>query len=421
MNKFFLILELTGYVFAFFLLVKKKELAVIYLPVLIFLNNIIVPVFTISLYYGTITLLLLSCINYNNSFFRNNIYALLIFIYFLLLIPGSSDIESIRPNLFSVSWLFLSIPLISTIYQKYSRDELFNEVSNAALLILILFIANVLFSTLYRYAPDEMYGITSGVLYGNLYAANFNVLTIAIFITVLKLLKDRKLVHLIVLILSLAVLLLSMRRSVMTSSLLGVLFALLTLLTQKEAKKFIFFGCVIFLIGYIIYTNTEFMNLFNERYQLRNLDDRALEEEGRFMEYEMLYKDMFVYNKYSPWFGFELFNSGGNYGKGIFDSRSLHSDLTNIAHSSGIIGVILYLLMVCSAFIQSFKASILLSDKIIILFCVITFITFTITGRYTQIDSMLLLYLILMLPLSNIYYNNSYATEFKMQNSIQYT
>ena len=401
MDKLFLLIEVASYLFAVYLFVNKKELSIIYLPLLIFSYSVIVPTFSASIYYGLISLLLISCINNNTSFFKNNIFACFIFIYFLILLPKSEDIQAIRPYVFSVLWLFLSIPLITTIYQKYDRDLIFDEISKCALLILSLFVVNVIFSTIYSYAPAEMYGITSGVLYGNLYAANFNILSIAIFITALYLVKTKSMLRIIVLILALSLLLLSMRRSVMLMSCLGIAVVLMSFLAKKEAKKFILFGGILLVVGYFIYSSTNFVDLFQERYELRNLEERELEGEGRFLEYELLYKDMFLYNEYSPWFGFELFNSSGNYGHGIFDLRTLHSDLTNIAHSSGLIGVLFYLLMVITAFVKAWKAKCNTIDKSIILFCVVTFIVFAITGRYTQVDYMILLYLILLIPLTN--------------------
>ena len=400
MSTFFLLVEILSYGFAFYLLFEKKELAIIYLPVLIFSNTIIEPVFPAFIYYGTISFLILSCIVKNDSFYRKNIYAVLLFLYFLYLVPRSSNLVLIRHDVFSVLWLFASIPLIGAVYQKYSKDEVFKEITNAAFIILILFIANVVFSTVYRYAPNPMYGITTGIMYGNLFGAGFNILAPAVFITVLKLADNRKFIPFIVLIISLAFILLTMRRSVMLVSSVGVAIAILTLLTQKEAKKFIVFGSLILAMGYVIYTDTGFMDVFKERYESRKLDDRPLDEEKRFIEYDLIYNDMFVYNAYSPWFGFELFNSAGNYGKGIFELRSLHGDLPSIAHSSGVLGVILYLLMVITAFQQSVSAAVSSTDKLIIFFCALTFITFTITGRFTEAGSMLLLYIILMLPLA---------------------
>src|SRR5690606_19079263 len=96
--------------------------------------------------------------------------------------------------------------------------------------------------------------------------------------------------------------------------------------------------------------NTSFLDLFSERYELRDLDNRELGEEKRFLEYELIYSDMFVYQDYSPWLGYGLFDSGGNYGKGILGTRTLHADITSILHSFGFIGLTLYLLMFVTAF-----------------------------------------------------------------------
>ena len=61
MNIFFLVVELISYVFALFLFFKKKDLAIIYIPALIFSNNIVESSFSASIYYGTISILILSC------------------------------------------------------------------------------------------------------------------------------------------------------------------------------------------------------------------------------------------------------------------------------------------------------------------------------------------------------------------------
>ncbi len=398
MSAFFLFIEIASYLFAVYLFVTKKELAIIYIPVLIFSNIIIDAVFSASIYYATISILILSCILKNGSFYRNNIYAVLSFIYILILLPRSSDLEFIRPSVFSVLWLFATIPLILSVYQKYPREVIFREVTNAGFIIICLFVVNVLISTKMGFSPNQMYGITTGVLYGNLYGAGFNILGIAMFVSVLKFLDRKKPIYLLVIIVALAFLVLSVRRSVILISGLGVAIAFITLLTQKEARKFIFLGSLVALVGYIIYSNTSLMGEFEERYELRKLDERELGEEKRFIEYELIYKDMFEYKDYSPLYGYELFNSSGHYGKGVFEFRTLHADLPSIAHSTGILGLLLYLLMVKTAFIRSFKASESIRDKLIIFFCAVAFITFTVTGRYTETGSMILIYLILMLP-----------------------
>jgi O-antigen ligase len=400
MNIFFLLLEVFIYGFALYLLLVKKELALIYLPVLLYTDITITPVGPALAYYATITLLLASVLYRNSFFYRNNGFALLIAIYFLLLLPQSSDLVFIRPYVFGVIWFFLSVPLINAVYRKYSRDRIFEEISRAALLILLLFIANVLVSSVYKYSPFAMYGITSGVLYGNLYAVDFNILPIAIFISALALMKRKSTFQFVVLMVALAFVMLTLRRSVMGLSLAGVICAFTISMTQKNIRKVLVLAGLAFLAGFIIVANTGFLSQFNERYEMRDLENRNLEEEKRFIEYELIYRDMFVYKDYSPWFGFELFNSWGNYGRGVLGDRSLHSDLTNIVHSSGLVGLTLYLLMVATAFRQSYRSARTKADKLIFLFCAMTFMAFTTTGRYTETGYMLFLFLLLLLPLA---------------------
>lgn len=400
MSLFFLCLEVFLYGFALYLLSTKKELAIIYLPVLFFTQKIINPVLPAIVFYATISVILLNLLFRNRRFYRNNIFSVLLTAYFIFLLPKSRDLELIRPFIFAVFWFFLSLPLINTLYQKYERETIFKELTQAAFLILGLFIANVLVSTVFHYSPFAMYGITSGLLYGNIYAADFNILPVAVFILVLGLMQQRNTLYFLVLAVAFVFIMLTLRRSVMGLSAAGVVFAVFISLAQQNLKKVLFFSLIAFMMGFLIYANTDFMSVFNERYELRNLDDRELEEEKRFLEYYLIYKDMFFYRDYSPWFGFELFNSWGNYGRGILGDRSLHSDLTNIAHSSGLLGLGLYFLMITTAFVQSIKKAGTRTDIMIVLFCGITFLMFTTTGRYTETGYMLLLFLLLMLPLT---------------------
>ncbi|MHA4843649.1 hypothetical protein ACX0G7_05780 [Flavitalea antarctica] len=400
MDRFFLIIEVLSYLFAGYLLSKKKDLGIVYLPVLVFSNNVIEPVFSASIYYGTVSFLILYAIFRNGTFYKNNIFALVLFCYFLLLLTRVSDLVAIRPHVFSVFWLFISIPLIAAVYKKYPAHVIFTELSNSALLILLLFIANVLMSTINHYSPANMYGISRGVLYGNVYAAGFNILSVAVFIVALKLMMSRKLLYLLVVLVVYTFILLSLRRSVMMVTTIGIAVAMLTLLFKKEAKQFILIGALVAIAGILIYSNTGFKDEFKERYELRQLDDRELENEPRFAEYDLIYTDMFVYNAYSPLIGFELFNSAGNYGRGVFELRSLHGDLPSIAHSSGILGVILYCLMIITVFKMSIRSASALIDKSIIFFAAVAFLVFDITGRFTETGAMSLIFLVLMLPLA---------------------
>ncbi|THU39362.1 hypothetical protein FAM09_12690 [Niastella caeni] len=401
MTTFLLIIE---YIFFFglaiYCILKKNELSIFYLPVLFFVDKIVSVHHPAFLYYGLVCLLILMLMKKNGFFFRNNIWALFLIIYFLILLTKSSDLGLIRPYVFSVTWLFLLIALIPNIYKKYPAAVVFKELSNASLLILVLFIVNALAATFYKFSPTEMYGITSGILFGNLWAAAFNTLPIALFVAFLYGVSEKKPVHVIISVVSFFFIMLTLRRTVIALSLLGIVISLMTMLTRQKAKMLFVTGGLIVVIGYLIYANTSFMSEFKERVELRKLDERELAEEKRFFEYSLLYDDMFIYHAYSPWFGFELFNSGGNYGKGVLADRSLHGDIPNLLHSSGIVGVILYLLMIGTAFWQALRAAVRYQDKLVFLFCGISFLVYTISGRYTEVAATLLIFLVLLSPIA---------------------
>src|SRR5690606_3322189 len=310
------------------------------------------------------------------------------------------DLVFLRPFLFAVFWLFLLIPLIGSIYPKYPGRIVYKELSNVAFIILCLFCLNVIFSSLTGYAPNAMYNITTGVLYGNLYATDFNIIPIALFIVLLKFINKKNWIYFAVFMLSFIFIMLSLRRSVMGLSLLGIAVTMLIFLTPKNFKSLAGFSLFFVLLGSLIVINTNFLDLFQERYALRDLDNRDLSEEKRLLEYELIYKDMFVYQDYSPWIGYGLYDSDGNYGKGVMGRRTLHADLTSMAHSTGLIGLTLYLLAMFTAFYQAYRKANSRIDKFIVLFCASAFVVYTITGRFTNISSFILLILLLKLPLT---------------------
>jgi len=400
MNVFFLLLEFSTLLFIGYTVMFKKELSVVYLPFLFFSNTVYVPALPYLFYYLVISLIILYYAVFNLPFVIKNIFAVFSILYILILLTNSKDIIAIRPALFFVIWLFLLIPIIPEIFQKFSRNEIMEELSKCGLLILIVFIVNTVLSTKFSYVPVEMYGINSGILFGNVTFTDFNVLVFATYIVLRKAIKDKKNLYLIAYLLAMFLILLSMRRTVMFLSVLGSLIVIFQLLDFQNIKKFIIYGVIILCISLVVVFYTGFLNAFWERYEKRGLDNRPLNEENRLLEFDLVYKDLFVFFDYSPWFGYELFQSEGNYGKGVFGTRTLHTDLTSIVHSSGFLGLFLYLMMVTIAFRQAWHKTKTQSEYYHFAFCLIAFIIYTITGRYTTLSSSVFFYLILYLVLS---------------------
>lgn len=400
MKIFLLLVEMFLYGFSFYLIRRKGELGIIYIPVLFFAFTLIDPVLPLPVFYGTVGLVFFLVFRKNYTLLQQNVFSVLLFLYFVILLTRASD--TIKYSLvYSVLIFFLALPMISLVYKKYSYEVIFKELTNSALIILVLFVLNVICASITRYVPEfVMYGISSGVLFGNIELAEFNVIGIALFVVLMRLLHKGDLYIAGIYIAALAFMMLTMRRSAMFVCVLGIPFAILSTLTQKAAKKVLLFVFLTAVIGSVIYFNSSFASIFEERYAMRNLDEKKLDEEQRFSEYSIVYDDMFVFKDYSPLFGYGLFNSIGNYGRGMYFGRSLHSDLASIAHSSGLIGVVLYIFMILTAFITAFRASTSRADKIIIGYCFIVFTIYNITGRFTQAETMLLLFLVCNLSLT---------------------
>lgn len=404
MNIFFIILEFFMYGFSVYLVLKKRELAILYMPVLFFINTVIGEhVVSAFVYYGIITFLIIYVIKDNSHFLKANVFAIMLIVYFAVLMGKSNNLIKVRQEVFNVMWLFFLIPLIPMVFKKYSRDVIMKELGLCACIILSIFILNTALSSVLNYNIHSMYGITSGVLYGNLYATDFNIIAVAIFLLLLRAMRTKNVLYLVVSILAMAFITLTLRRSVIALTVVGLGIVVFLFFIQN-IKTAMIFGIVAVVASGLFFTKTKFLSSFNERYELRQLDERTLDEEKRLYEYELIYRDMFIHHRYSAWFGFGLLDSPGNYGDGKLYDRSLHSDLTSIAHSSGVLGLLLYILMFAWTFIRSIRASYLRADNFIILFCVIVLITYTATGRFTQVGCLSLLVLALSIPLSSPVY-----------------
>ncbi|MCH6201732.1 O-antigen ligase family protein [Aquiflexum sp. LQ15W] len=401
MKVFFILTELFILIFAGYVLWKKKELVIVYLPLLLFCDGMIEKSLPATISYLIQVGMLGYLVFYNLKYLKSNIFSILIVLYFIMLLPYSKDLNRIRPDFVAAIMVFTLIPLFAEVYKKYPRDVIFEELAKSSTLILVFFIINTILSTLFKYNPMEMYGITSGILYGKVFLTDFNILVFASFLVIRKGIKDKSLIHIALYLTAVFFILLSFRRTVMALTILGTIIVMVELLNFKQIKDFILYGAIIGLVSLVVVYYTGFIDVFWERYELRNLEDRALGEEKRLMELDLMYKDFFVYFDYSPWFGYELFDyRGPNYGKGIFgDDRPLHSDYATIAHSSGLIGLILYISLVITATLKIWRRTFSRADYLQFFLCLMAFGVFFITGRYTGAAFMGMMFGLWTLPL----------------------
>lgn len=402
MEQFFIFLELMIPIAAGFLILRKGSLAIVYMPAIFFADTLLGETKYIPgpLYFYMFIGLLLYFVLFNLPFFKRNIYSNLIIIYFFILVLGVDEFQIIKKDFLHVMWLFVCIPLIPEIYKYYSKETVEKNVNSAVFALMTLFVINVILATYFKYSPKGVYGLTSGVLFGKLGVNYYNIFPFATYFIFRKGVKENNIYYLILYFVSMFLIFLTLRRSVMALSLLGSLFVMVELVKFEDIKKLFLYGVIMLSVLVVVISQTSFAEQFIERMERRDLEDKELEDEGRIIEFGMVYKDLFVYFDYDPFFGYGLFDSSGNYGKNRFGSRPLHTDPTVLVHSSGLLGLFLYLLMFSKAFYLVWSKSHSKGEKLQFLFISICFLGFFFTGRFTVAAPMLMMLVIFFIPTS---------------------
>jgi hypothetical protein len=401
---YFLIIEILLPFFGLYLVIKKKDLLVVFLPFLFFASETILRTFPYTIYYVYSLLFLLYLVFFNLPFLKRNIFSSVLVVYYFILLRYSRDFWEIKTGFFNAVSYFVLVPLVSEIYRKYEKSLIIKEISVSSLLILIVFITNAFFSTIFRYSPTGagFYGATSGVWYGALSLDSLNLLPFAIYMVFKKGVKENNILYLVVYLAAEFLILLTFRRSVMVLSLIASLMVFVQFLSIKQIKTFFLYGSIVGIVSILVLSQTDFVRVFQERFEQRNLGNREIKNEGRILELGLVYKDLFVYYDYDPWFGYGLFDTHGNYGKRKFGDRSLHTDLASLVHSSGILGLILYSLMVFVAFRGAYLYCSSNEELLMVFFSLLCFAVFFINGRYYTISYTSMLMVFLWIPIARM-------------------
>lgn len=414
MEIYFLIIDHAIFLLAVYFVLYKGSLSIVYVPFLYFayktleLSNYILfmqLLFFLLLVYYVVT---------NFSFFRRNIFSVLIVFYYTFLLLFTEHIRELKWEVLYVLWLFLIIPLAAEILSRFKRETVFKELSQSAFLIMSLFVFNTFLSTLLGYYPRDHYGFEGGVSFGNISIDVYSVFPLTIFLILRRGIRDNNMVFLTLYLVSIFLVMLTLRRTVMALSVVASIMVFVELLNIKQLKAFFLYGVIICSVGAVIFYYSGFGDQLNERIERRNLQERELAGELRFMEFGLVYKDLFVFYDYSPWFGFGLFETSGNYGKGIFGPRPLHSDLTYIVHSSGILGLLLYVGILIVGFSNAWKNIKTKEDFVLFLFVLMYTTVFLVLGSSRNFLSPIVLYCMLSLLYTK---TNNQSTRFPTYSS----
>jgi hypothetical protein len=401
-----------------YLILKKGSISIVYVPFFYFMFSMLEKSKMIGIYHAIFLFLLLYYVINHLPFLKRNVFYIILILFFSFQLKIIDDFKSERMLIISFYWLFTVIVLAPEICKNYTKEQVFNELSKASFLILFFFILNSSLATLFGYYPMRGYRFTSGVSFGMITTSHYNVLPLAIFLVFRKGLSQKNFLYLVVGVASLFLTMLTLRRVAMLLSVFGVLVAMIELLNFKQIKQFAMYFLIFGVITAVVLKTTGFVDAFQERMERRNLVDRDFEEEGRFKEFGLLYKDLFVYYDYDPWFGYGPLSSKGNYGKKIFGNRPLHSEIPLLIHGFGFFGLFLILSLYFMVFFQSWQRTETKSDKLIFMFVLGYFFAYMVNGFPKAPMSPILLFMMLGLPLCSKH--NLKSKTIKPRNELAY-
>ena len=340
---------------------KDKKLIVAYFPLICIIFDITVMhsvrvqgVSTIATYRGMITLLLLIFLWIKYVKLEKYFTPLLIYIFYLcfLFLIKSPSINSYLASFSHILKINISICLYPLAYYTIRDLKYLKKLNDALVLTLAIFIIYILVVNIFNIGQNmyvnidgDSYGtrgvINSGMLGGN----SANILAyIILLIPLINVTIHRKfkIVKNILFISAIIILALILRRSSIIIVIMGYLIYLFSIKNKPIYYKYIALIPIIFILTWPIYGDF----LMNAIY-LRGIETfqvEIVESEKRTIESTfILAKAISFQDPIYSLFGGNILTNPNIPGTSLY--RSLHSDYTVIVHKSGLIGLVLYLLI----------------------------------------------------------------------------
>jgi len=217
----------------------------------------------------------------------------------------------------------------------------FKKLLNSIALIGVLYIANIIISTVFgitgKSYSREIFQV------GNIFTEGLNSMAYILVATPLILHlrpRNRRLIFIIAIIIFVLVFVQLKRISI-----LAILTGLMIQILYSKNRISIVLGLVasvlIMLVAFPLYEN-----ILSVQYKARErrLTTVNIQEEGRYQEtFHAINETIFSNDLKLFLFGKEIFNSPGNYANGKYGPRMIHNDYNMILHGSGIIGLMLFI------------------------------------------------------------------------------
>jgi hypothetical protein len=310
------------------------------------------PIMSVRNYLFVLIILFL-LVKYFKYVFEFNIFLVTIIVYFLvILIARQGEISDYNDWIQFIDAKML-LPLAFIFTTSYTHIQ---ELHKNFLITNILFVGSILIFSIFGIGIDQ-YGSASGFRsgafeYSAIYIGSYLLLTYPLQFQDLKT-RFAKNALIVLGVLTLIVLVLSVRRSALVILFIGVV--VYVYLYRAHIGRIALYGFgffVLLVLAFPLYRDTLEKQIaargdvFNEKGVAENL-----QEETRLAETIAVYEERILTPEVTIFlFGDHLFDSSGNYAGGVHGQRPLHLDVNIILHGAGMIGLILFLMIYVQLF-----------------------------------------------------------------------
>jgi len=318
--------------------------------------------------------IIMSCYKRKSTITLNN-YILLLYFYCLLLIPLSSDLYGAITETHKMIFVLMMYPIGLNYFKNYDQIIKLNKI---IYIVGIIFVCEQIFANIFGtgridYESLDFYvGLLSRV---HSHIAVLPVILIPMIIFIHKDKKLQKALMYIVGILCLVMLIYMMRRAPILISFTGLSIIFIYLLYKSKIKyRFYVLSVIIIFLGPIYYSSDFIIDRLEERsVSFSEPLTEQLYKEGRSREFAVIFNKLTSFEDPSmSFFGKEIFNMDYHSGRYVqygsatvaYAERSLHTSFARIGSGTGIVGLMLYFLVmikIYSIYIK-YKAKIKIID-----------------------------------------------------------
>lgn len=336
-------------------MIRLKELLfkfTLFIPILFSITSNTVGYFeSRSLHPGniamviTVPLLFLFMIKYYPKE-RVSLYILLyILFYFVLVFLSSNVFESF----YNYLKFFIGIVMFPLGYYFVNSYNRFQTLTKYYFIALLLFLVNLLIANIFKLGTSDYLDDSFYFGAGRVNTTKNMIILLFVSINLIPMLtRKQKLYFIAVLVVAAFITLVGIKRSVLLSFSVGAILFLLYNRAKHGSLKIILAGTFGALMLFLVYPKA--FDLFEARFEARGqsveLSDEAIEKEGRVGEFQEVLQTWVDGGIKHKLIGSDLFNDRQFFGV----KRMLHVDYSVILNGSGLVGIILWIIILLAVF-----------------------------------------------------------------------